>query len=584
MASSDAAPPMGIGLPVDLNSGPPVGGPKRLAVRIRGREYPVVLPSLRDPRLHVAMVLLMLQVLGQTVLGFRLSITQILVCLAAGALIEFVVAFFKDHAIVWPASGLLTGNSTAFILRVPGTLHGQWWSTHGIEIFIAVVALGMASKYLIRWRGRHIFNPSNVALVLAFVALGPQRTEPLDLWWIPIGPWMIATYAILIVGGLLIAWELRLLGLVLGFMAAFASFTTLALVWVPDHCMVASWHVTPLCGRDLQQILVTSPEILIFALFMVPDPRTVPEGPLARIVFGVVVGLLAVLLLGPTTLEFWTKTAILASLVIACALRFALVRFMAPFEIGARRRAASGRRLWRVPVALTVALLGIGALPVAAQLSTHSPDPPAGLSDGSTPTVTLTVGTGPAIASWVASTAGAALPPAGSTLPASASARLWTLPSLPTVSIASNVTGFDSNITAPVAAKMARDAVLDLIIESEARRTHDLKLAASGATGDGLKEFVDVINQDDAAGTIVQKTYTFDQISLKLYLPKFSTQAPRLVGVSLQGTTTLTTRDSAGNALSQNTGSYAKSWGLSSSSVGSNQLIVNDYTDLAAAP
>jgi len=575
---------MGIGLPVDLNSRPPVGGPKRLAVRIRGREYPVVLPSLRDPRLHVAMVLLMLQVLGQTVLGFRLSITQILVCLAAGALIEFVVAFFKDHAIVWPASGLLTGNSTAFILRVPGTLHGQWWSTHGIEIFIAVVALGMASKYLIRWRGRHIFNPSNVALVLAFVALGPQRTEPLDLWWIPIGPWMIATYAILIVGGLLIAWELRLLGLVLGFMAAFASFSTLALVWVPDHCMVASWHVTPLCGLDLQRILVTSPEILIFALFMVPDPRTVPEGPLARIVFGVVVGLLAALLLGPTTLEFWTKTAILASLVIACALRFALVRFMAPFEIGARRRAASGRRLWRVPVALTVALLGIGALPVAAQLSTHSPDPPAGLSDGSTPTVTLTVGTGPAIASWVASTAGAALPPAGSTLPASASARLWTLPSLPTVSIASNVTGFDSNITAPVAAKMARDAVLDLIIESEARRAHDLSLAASGATGDGLKEFADVLNQDIAAGKIIQKTYTFDQAGLSLFLPKFSTQASRLVGVTLHGTSTFTIRDAAGNVLSQSSTPYSKSWGLDTASTANHQVIINDYTDLAPAP
>src|ERR1700730_3270598 len=217
-------------LPVDSERPAAKRAPKRRTLWLRGREYRVVLPSIRDPRLHVAMVLLTLQVLGQTVLGFRLSIAQILVCLAAGALIEFVVAFFKDHAIVWPASGLLTGNSTAFILRVPGTLHGQWWSTHGIEIFIAVVALGMATKYLIRWKGRHIFNPSNVALVVAFVALGPTHTEPLDLWWIPMGPWMIATYAILIGGGLLIAWELGLLGLVLGFMAAFASFTTLALI------------------------------------------------------------------------------------------------------------------------------------------------------------------------------------------------------------------------------------------------------------------------------------------------------------------------------------------------------------------
>src|SRR6202171_4045955 len=219
-------------------------GPRRL--RIRGRDYKVLLPSIRDPRLHVAAVLLTLQALGQTVLGFRLSVAQILACLVAGALIEFVVAFFKDKAIMWPASGLLTGNSTAFILRVPGTLHGDWWSTRGIWIFIGVVAVSMASKYLIRWRGRHIFNPSNLGLVLAFIVLGPQHTEPLDLWWIPMGPWMVATYAILIGGGLLIAWELKMLGLVLAFMAAFAAFTRLAVAAVPDHCTVASWHVTPL--------------------------------------------------------------------------------------------------------------------------------------------------------------------------------------------------------------------------------------------------------------------------------------------------------------------------------------------------
>src|SRR2546430_17078676 len=86
------------------------------SLRLFGRAYPVLLPSIRDPRLHVAAVLLTLQALGQTVLDFRLSIAQILVCLAVGALIEFGVAFFKDKVILWPASGLLTGNSTAFIL------------------------------------------------------------------------------------------------------------------------------------------------------------------------------------------------------------------------------------------------------------------------------------------------------------------------------------------------------------------------------------------------------------------------------------------------------------------------------------
>jgi Na+-translocating ferredoxin:NAD+ oxidoreductase RnfD subunit len=530
----------------------------------------------------VAAVLLTLQALGQTVLGFRLSIAQILACLVAGALIEFGVSFFKDKTILWPASGLLTGNSTAFIMRVPGTLHGQWWSTHGIEIFVGVVALGMATKYLIRWKGRHIFNPSNVALVIAFVALGPSRTEPLDLWWIPMGMWMIVTYAILIGGGLLIAWELKLLGLVLGFMAAFALFVAVSLAPVPDHCMVASWHVTPLCGRDLWQVLITSPEILIFALFMVPDPRTVPDGPVARVVFGVIVAALAVLLLGPTSLEFWTKTAILASLVIACALRFALVRFLAPFESAAFRGFALGRRGWRVASALAVALVCMGALPVAAALSTHSPSPAAGLADGTTPRITLTVGVGPTTASWVADNASTTLPPPGGSAPGSASGRVWTLPPIPTVNIASNVSSFNPSLTPQIAAQMAHDTVLDLIIESEARRAHDLKLAELGASDDGLTEFTDVIKQDVAAGKIVQKTYTFSSISLQLFLPKFATQASRLVGVTLHGTATLITRDAAGNVVSQTSSPYDKSWGIAGD-IGSQRIYV-DYTGLAPAP
>ena len=107
---------------------------------------------------------------------------------------------------------------------------------------------------------------------------------------------------------------------------------------------------------------------------------------------------------------------------------------------------------------------------------------------------------------------------------------------------------------------MAHDLVLDLVIESEARRAHDVKLAESGATADGLKEFVEVVQQDIADGKIITKTYTFDQVGLKLYLPKFSSQAARLIGVSLHGTATLTVRDASGNQISQSTSTYAKSW------------------------
>src|SRR5215472_10790006 len=558
---------------------------KRRTLTIRGREYPVLLPSLRDPRLHVAAVLLTLQALGQTVLDFRLSIAQILICLATGALIEFGFGFFKDKVIMWPASGLLTGNSTAFILRVPGTFHGQWWSTHGMWIFIGVIAVSMVSKYYVRWHGRHIFNPSNLGLVLAFVLLGPQYTEPQDLWWIPMGPWMIVTYAILIGGGLAIAWELKLLGLEIGYMVAFALFAAIAFLPVPDHCMIASWYASPMCGPKLWQILVTSPELLIFAFFMIPDPRTVPDGQVGRFVFGIIVAFLSVALIGPTTLEFWTKTAILASLVFACAGRFALMRLLAPLEeadgVGGALRALG----WGAPAVVGVSALLLAALPLTAELSLHSVVPAPELPDGTRPTLALNVGAvSQDIGSWTLQSAGNALPPSGSAQPGPVSAPVWALPAIPTVAIPDSVHGFAPNLSQADATQMAHDVVLDLVIESEARRAHDMTLAANGANGDGLTEFTDVIKQDVAAGRSVQKIYKFDHVQLSLFLPKFSTQASRLIGVTLHGTQTLITRDSSGKVISTVTQSYGKSWGLGALSADqTHQLIGNDYTDLTPA-
>ena len=150
-------------------------------VRLRGRSYPVVLPTWRDPRLHLAATIISLQVLGQVAFEFRLSIAQILVALGTCAVLEVGIAFFRHHVILWPASALLTGNGVAFVLRVPGTEHGDWWSMHGWWIFAGTAAVALLSKYLIRFRGRHIFNPSNFGLVLCFLLIGPERADPLEL-------------------------------------------------------------------------------------------------------------------------------------------------------------------------------------------------------------------------------------------------------------------------------------------------------------------------------------------------------------------------------------------------------------------
>jgi hypothetical protein len=158
------------------------------------------------------------------------------------------------------------------------------------------------------------------------------------------------------------------------------------------------------------------------------------------------------------------------------------------------------------------------------------------------------------------------------------------LPSLPPVAIASNVSYFNSKMTPQFAERMGHDAVLDLVIEAEARRGHNLKLAESGAIGDGLTEFVGVINDDIAGGKFVLKVYTFNSATLNLFLPKFSSQASRLVGLTLSGTATLITRDQAGNVLSQTTSPYSKSWSVGAVAPDGHLLIDQDYTDLRLAP
>ena len=168
------------------------------AVAIRGTTYPVVLPKLRDPRLHLAATITSLQVLGQVAFDFRLSIAQILVCLVTCAVIEVTIVMRKQHVLMWPASALLTGNGVAFVLRVPGTVHGDWWSMNGWWIFAGTAAGALLSKYVIAWRGQHVFNPSNIGLVVCFLALGRARVEPLDFWWGPMSWWMVLALAIIV--------------------------------------------------------------------------------------------------------------------------------------------------------------------------------------------------------------------------------------------------------------------------------------------------------------------------------------------------------------------------------------------------
>ncbi|HEX7082797.1 MAG TPA: FG-GAP-like repeat-containing protein [Gaiellaceae bacterium] len=318
------------------------------AVAIRGTTYPIVLPKLRDPRLHLAATITSLQVLGQVAFHFRLSIAQILLALGTVAAIEVAITVRRQRVLMWPASALLTGNGVAFVLRVPGTRHGDWWSLHGWWIFVAVAGGSLLSKYVIAWRGEHVFNPSNIGLVVCFLALGRTRVEPLDFWWGPMSWWMALALAIIVTGGFAILRRLALLRVALAFWGAFAL--GIGAIAVGGHAMTARWHLGPIEGLSFWWVLVTSPEVLVFLFFMITDPKTAPRDLRARVVYGVVLGLLATLLIAPTRTEFAAKVALLASLAIVC-LAQSLLRFV---PVRADRS--------RLAVATAASLAAVGAV------------------------------------------------------------------------------------------------------------------------------------------------------------------------------------------------------------------------------
>ena len=245
------------------------------SVALGGTSYPVTLPSLRDPRLHVAAVIVTIHVLGQTTLHFQVTVPQILAAILTCAVIEVAITFRARRAFVWPASAMLTGSGVALILRVPGTPADDHWSTYAWWVFAGVAAFSLMTKYLIRYRGSHVFNPSNIGLVIVFIVFGSTRVEPLDFWWAPLGSGMLLAYAVILVGGLLITARLGLLAAAVTFWLTLAA--GIGVLAASGHCMVARWAFAPVCGFDYWRVIITSPEILIFLFFMITDPKTVPD-------------------------------------------------------------------------------------------------------------------------------------------------------------------------------------------------------------------------------------------------------------------------------------------------------------------
>jgi Na+-translocating ferredoxin:NAD+ oxidoreductase RnfD subunit len=501
------------------------------ALTFGGSSYPLILPNIRDPRLHVAAVIITIHVLGQVGLHFRVSVPQILAAILSSAIIEVVLTFRQTRSFVWPASAMLTGSGVALILRVVGTPPDDPWNTSGWYVFAAVAGLSLLSKYVIRYRGSHVFNPSNIGLVVAFVVLGSTRVEPLDFWWAPLNAWMIAGYAVIIGGGLLITRRLHLLALAASFWVGLT--VGVGILAGSGHCMTANWAFAPVCGFDFWRVIVTSPELLIFLFFMITDPKTVPAGQVGRVVFGVLVAVASTLLMAPQTNEFGTKVGLLAGLVVLCAVRPVLDQLLPEPRSAADDVGRFSARL------VTGEDAGAGIVRGAVRV-------------GFIVVAVFVIGVG---------IVAAGAPARGLFAPDSA-AVLDRVPhevdpaTFPAITVEQDVADWDHEIAGPGAREIVLTLAENLELENQALLRADGSILPAVDHGDRLAEMHGRLQEAAASGTTVIARYRFDALEMSLLQP-FGKQTGLSLGLDARGTVTEETYDAAGTLQAQESSPFA---------------------------
>jgi Na+-transporting NADH:ubiquinone oxidoreductase subunit NqrB len=141
-----------------------------------------------DPRYYQITILSSLLAYGIVWLDFEVGPARALAILASALLTQYVCTRLWKLPVYDPRSALISGLSLCLLLR-----------TNSAGIAVVAAAVTIASKFLLRVGGKHIFNPTNFGLALMMLTTG-------DVWISP-GQWgSTAVFAFLMacLGGLVV--------------------------------------------------------------------------------------------------------------------------------------------------------------------------------------------------------------------------------------------------------------------------------------------------------------------------------------------------------------------------------------------
>ena len=219
-----------------LTGGPPSSTKQRSPI---GRFFSI------ENRYLPPMLITTILLVGHLSFGLLESFPRTALAIASAVVFELVLSRLITGKFAHLASAYISGISVGILLRSP-----EYWP------YALCSAIAITSKYVIRWRGRHLWNPSNLAII-ALLVLAPEYVATLSVQWgNSLWPMLIVW-----VLGAAITYRVGRLHITGVYVVSFVLFSLLRSA-ITGHSFLA--EVAP----------ITGPMYQLFIFFMITDPKT----------------------------------------------------------------------------------------------------------------------------------------------------------------------------------------------------------------------------------------------------------------------------------------------------------------------
>lgn len=217
-----------------------------------------------DPRYLIAFLITLVLVAAQLRYHMVGGYDRLLLALAVCTATEALLSWFDRGKVVNLLSAYISGISLTLLIKPQG---GALWP------FVLGGFLAISSKYVLRYRDSHLWNPTNFA-VSALLLAAASRVSVLSHQF---GN-DLTTNLVIWVFGLIIAARVGVLHITLTYVASFLLLNGLRAAVIGQALLP---EIAP----------ITGPMYQLFVFFMITDPRTVVRGHHRQIVVAISIAL-----------------------------------------------------------------------------------------------------------------------------------------------------------------------------------------------------------------------------------------------------------------------------------------------------